>query len=202
MKLDREFYKRDTLTVAKELLGKTLVHNIDGEIYKGIIVETEGYLGIEDKACHTYGGKRTKRVETMYQKPGISYVYLIYGIYNCFNITTVDENIPEAVLIRAVEPISDIDKISINRFNKKYNELTKYQMKNLTNGPGKFSMAFKIDREKDNIDLTKDRLYIEESGIIVKNIVETTRIGVDYAEEAKDYKYRFYIKGNEYISKI
>lgn len=200
MKLDRDFYKRDTLTVAKELLGKIIVHKVDNQIYKGIIVETEGYLGINDKACHSYGGKRTKKIETMYGKAGLAYVYIIYGIYNCFNITTVDEGIPEAVLIRGVEPISNINIIAKNRFNKKYNELSSYERKNITNGPGKFAMAFEIDRSHDGIDLTEDSIYILDNDMEI-DIVETTRIGIDYGEEARFFNYRFYIKDNKFVSK-
>ncbi len=116
MKLDRSFYNRNTLIVAKELLGKILVHNIDGKLLKGKIVETEGYLGLRDKAAHSYGGKKTNRVETMYGDPGRAYVYLIYGMYYCLNIVTEEEGSPEAVLIRGVEPLEGIDEMSINRF--------------------------------------------------------------------------------------
>ena len=202
MKLDRDFYARDTLIVAKELLGKVLVHNINGNILKGKIVETEAYLGVIDKAAHSYGGRRTKRTETMYGLPGIAYVYLIYGMYYCFNIVTKKEGIPEAVLIRGVEPLIGLDQMAINRFNKTYDNLTTYEKKNLTNGPGKLSMAFNIDKTLDKEDLCKDKLYIEKGQGDKLNIVETTRIGIDYAEEAKDYPYRYYIDGNRYVSKL
>lgn len=204
MKLDRKFYGRDTLTVAKELLGKVLVHHIDGHILKGKIVETEAYLGVIDKAAHSYGGKRTKRVETMYGLPGTVYVYLIYGMYYCFNIVTKKEGVPEAVLIRAIEPLEGIEQMALNRYKKSYNKLTKYQKNNLTNGPGKLSMAFNIDKTLDKEDLCKNRLYLEKGGEGEDKfkIIETTRIGIDYAEEAKNYPYRFYIKGNDYVSKL
>lgn len=132
MKLNRNFYSRDTITVAKELLGKTLVHHIEGNKLKGMIVETEAYLGLRDKAAHSYGGRITKRVETMYGLPGTAYVYLIYGMYYCFNIVTVKEGIPEAVLIRAIEPIENIDIMALLRYGKPYEELSKYEKKNLT----------------------------------------------------------------------
>ena len=202
MKLNRDFYSRDTLTVAKELLGTILVHNINGYIMKGKIVETEAYLGVIDKAAHAYGGRRTKRVETMYGPPGIAYVYLIYGMYYCFNIITVKEGVPEGILIRGIEPLEGIDQMSINRFGKPYQDLTKYQKNNLTNGPGKLSMAFNIDRTLDREDLCKDRLYLNERQEGSFNIIETTRIGIDYAEEAKNFPYRFYIEGNPYVSKL
>lgn len=202
MKLNREFYSRNTLTVAKELLGKVLVHNINGEKLKGIIVETEAYLGIRDKAAHAYGGRKTKRVEAMYGLPGTAYVYLIYGLYYCFNIVTEKEGVPEAVLIRAIEPIEGLDLMAKNRFGISYDNLTKYQKKNLTNGPGKLTRALNIDKALNMIDLCGDRLYLEEGDNSEFNIVETTRVGIDYAEEAKDFPYRFYIQGNSYVSKL
>lgn len=201
MKLKREFYSRDTITVAKELLGKVLVHNYNGQLLKGKIVETEAYLGLKDKAAHSYGGRKTKRVEVMYGPAGIAYVYFIYGMYYCFNIVTQEEGIPEAVLIRGIEPIENIDLMAINRFNKPYKELTKYQKKNLTNGPGKLCMALNITKEVHNgLDLCGDILYLEEGNGENFNIIETTRIGIDYAEEAKYFPYRFYIEGNPYVS--
>ena len=202
MKLNRDFYSRDTLTVAKELLGTILVHNIDGQMLTGKIVETEAYLGITDKAAHAYGGRRTKRVETMYGPPGTAYVYIIYGMYHCLNIITVKEGVPEGVLIRGIEPLENIDQMAINRFQKPYEELTKYQKRNLTNGPGKLSMAFNIDKTLDKEDLCKDRLYLRPRQDENFNIIETTRIGIDYAEEARDFPYRFYIEGNPYVSKL
>ena len=202
MKLNRDFYSRDTLTVAKELLGTILVHNIDGQMLTGKIVETEAYLGVTDKAAHAYGGRRTKRVETMYGPPGTAYVYIIYGMYHCLNIITVKEGVPEGVLIRGIEPLENIDQMAINRFQKPYEELTKYQKRNLTNGPGKLSMAFNINKTLDKEDLCKDRLYLRESQDGNFNIIQTTRIGIDYAEEAKNFPYRFYIEGNPYVSKL
>jgi DNA-3-methyladenine glycosylase len=202
MKLDEKFYSRDTLTVAKELLGKVLVHNVDGKLLKGKIVETEAYLGTKDKAAHSYGGKRTKRAETMYEQPGRAYVYLIYGMYYCFNIVAEEEGVPEAVFIRAIEPLVGIDKMSINRFGKSYDQLSKQQKKNLTNGPGKLSIALNIDKTLDKEDLCGDKLYLEKGQENKFNIIETTRIGIDYAEEAKDFPYRFYIEGNPYVSKL
>ncbi len=202
MKLNRSFYSRDTITVAKELLGKVLVHNIGGQKLKGIIVETEAYLGLKDKAAHSYGGKRTKRVETMYGMPGTAYVYLIYGMYYCFNIVTEEVGIPEAVLIRGIQPLEGLDEMSKNRFGKTYANLNKNQKKNLTNGPGKLSMAFNIDKTLDKEDLCKNKLYLEKGNNDNFNIIETTRIGIDYGEEAKDYPYRFYIEGNPHVSVV
>lgn len=200
MKLKREFYARDTITVAKELLGKVLVHNIEGMLLKGKIVETEAYLGVEDKAAHSYGGRRTNRVEVMYGPAGHAYIYFIYGMYFLLNVVTEREGIPQAVLIRGIEPLEGLNSMAIYRFNKLYGELTSYQKKNLTNGPGKLTKAFNIDRKLNGIDLCGNRLYIEEGENKDFNIVQTTRIGIDYAEEARDFPYRFYIENNPYVS--
>jgi DNA-3-methyladenine glycosylase len=200
-KLTRDFYNRDTLKVAKELLGKILVHNINGKILSGKIVEVEAYKGITDKAAHSYGGRRPKRTEVMYGICGISYVFMIYGMYNCFNITTEDKNIPNAILVRALEPIDNLDIMSFNRFNKSYNELSKKQKINLTNGPGKLCQALEIDRRLNNCDLCKNELYILDPEKYDFTIESAKRIGIDYAEEAADYPWRFYIKDNIYVSK-
>lgn len=204
MKLQREFYNRETLTVAKELLGKILVHKYNGKKASGVIVEVEAYKGLGDKAAHSYGGKRTKRVEVMYGEPGHAYVYIIYGMYNCMNVVTCEKGVPEAVLIRAVEPIEGLDIMSINRYNRKYNELSKKQMLNLTSGPGKLCIALNIDRSNNKEDLCGNTLYIEDnqnSSNVAFEIVSSKRIGIDYAEEAKEFMWRFYIKDNPYISK-
>lgn len=198
-KLNRDFYSRDTLTVAKELLGKVLVHDTGEMILKGKIVETEAYLGLSDKAAHSYGGKRTKRLETMYGPPGTAYVYMIWGMYCCLNLVTVKEGIPEAVLIRGIEPVENMDQMILNRFHKKAEELTKNQMKNITNGPGKLALAMNIDRRFDKEDLCGEKICLETGQEEMFHMVETKRIGIDYAEEAAHYPYRFYIEGNPYV---
>jgi DNA-3-methyladenine glycosylase len=198
-KLSREFYSRDTETVAKELLGKILIHEVDGKRFSGKIVETEAYLGIKDKAAHSYGGRRTPRVEVMYGKAGFSYVFIIYGMYYCFNVVTQKEEIPEAVLVRALEPIENLDIIANNRFKKDYNDLTKTQIKSLTNGPGKLCDALRINKTLNGEDLCDNRLYIVDNDEEF-NIVTDKRIGIDYAEEARDYLLRFYIENNKYVS--
>lgn len=206
MKLTREFYARDTLQVARELLGKILVHEVNGVKLSGKIVETEAYIGSIDKASHAYGGRRTTRVETLYGIPGIAYVYFIYGLYHCFNVITKEEGSPEGVLIRAIEPIDGIDMMSRLRFKKAYSELTKAQIKNLTSGPSKLCIAMEINKENNKQDLCntpvyKTNLYIEETDEKEKvKIIEAKRIGIDYAEEAKDFLWRFYIKDNIWIS--
>lgn len=198
--LHRDFYNRDSLVVAKELLGKHLVHNIDGVKLVGKIVETEAYRGTVDKAAHSYGGRRTPRVEVMYGQAGYAYVYLIYGMYNCFNVVTNKEGIPHAVLIRAIEPMGFIDAFSQNRYQKTYKELSKNQIKGLSNGPGKLCQALLIDRDYNGEDLCGNRLYISNGKENNFEIVSAKRVGIDYAKEAKDFLWRFYIKDNAYIS--
>lgn len=201
MKLDKTFYRRDTLPVAKELLGKKLVHKINGRILSGIIVETEAYMGIQDKAAHSYGGRKTERTKVMFEAGGVSYIYFIYGLYYCFNVVTAEEGIPQAVLIRAVQPVEGIEDMALLRVNKNIKELTKKQIINIANGPAKLCSALKLDKTLNAVSLTSDILYIEDVNYNNFEIVETTRIGIDYAEEAKDYPWRYYIKDNPYISK-
>ncbi|MBZ9607133.1 DNA-3-methyladenine glycosylase [Clostridium estertheticum] len=201
MRLIREFYAREALQVAKELLGKTLVHEVNGVKLRGKIVETEAYIGSIDKACHAYGGKHTPRLETLYGMPGIAYVYFIYGMYHCFNVITKEEGIAEGVLIRAIQPIEGLDEMSKLRFKKGYNELTKAQIKNLTTGPSKLCIAMNINKENNKHDLCISELYIEDAVEKEKiEIIEAKRIGIDYAEEAKDFLWRFYIKNNIWVS--
>lgn len=201
MRLIREFYARETLMVARELLGKILVHEVNGVKLKGKIVETEAYIGSIDKACHAYGGKHTPRLETLYGRPGIAYVYFIYGMYHCFNVITKEDGFPEGVLIRAIQPIEGLDEMSKLRFKKDYNELTKAQIKNLTTGPSKLCIAMNVNKANNKQDLCISKLYIEDSVEKEKiEIIEAKRVGIDYAEEAKDFLWRFYIKNNIWIS--
>jgi len=201
LKLTRGFYSRETLQVAKELLGKILVHEVNGVKLRGKIVETEAYIGSIDKACHAYGGKMTSRLTTLYGRPGIAYVYFIYGMYHCFNVITKEEGVPEGVLIRAIQPIEGFEEMSKLRFNKAYFELTKAQIKNLTTGPSKLCIAMNINKDNNKQDLCTSELYIEDAVEKEKvQIVEAKRIGIDYAEEAKDFLWRFYIKDNIWIS--
>ncbi len=198
--LNRDFYNRDSITVAKELLGKMLVHETGGKRISARIVETEAYMGVIDKAAHSYGGKRTPRVEVMYGEPGHSYVYLIYGMYHCFNVVAGPQGVPQAVLIRALEPVEGLDMIAYNRYQKPYGELNKKQITGLTSGPGKLCRAFLIDKELNGEDLCGSRLYVEEGETKGLSIVESRRVGIDYAEEARDFLWRFYIEGNPYVS--
>ena len=199
-KLDREFYNRDSIIVARELLGKVLVHETGGQKISARIVEAEAYMGFEDKAAHSYNGKRTPRVEVMYGGPGFSYIFTIYGIYCCFNIVTSKQGNPQAVLIRAAEPLEGTEWMAQKRFGTLYAQLTKSQSIGLTSGPGKLCRALSIDRSLNGIDLCGNEVYLEGGKAENFNIVTTKRIGVDHAEEAKDYLWRFYIGGNEYVS--
>lgn len=199
-KLSRSFYGRDSVTVARELLGKVLVHKTGGQELRAIIVETEAYGGIPDKAAHSYGRKKTPRTKIMFGDPGFSYVYLIYGIYNCFNIVVAKEGDPQAVLIRALEPLEGLETMAINRYNKGYKELSQKQIYGLTNGPGKLCMAMNIDRSWNGEDLSQDTLYLEAGKEEEQKIVRAKRIGIDYAQEAKDYLWRFYLRDNPFVS--
>lgn len=193
MKLPRTFYERDAITVAKELLGKLLVHNSEEGRTSGIIVETEAYMGVEDKASHSYGGKKTKRTSTLYDKPGTAYIYLVYGIHCLLNVVTGPEGVPMAVLIRALEPKEGIELMKARRQLEDIRRLCK--------GPGSLTKAMGIGMELNGTDMTGDRLFIEDIGYYPREIVQTTRIGVDYAEEDALKPWRFYIKGNRYVSR-
>lgn len=165
MKLDRSFYLQPTLKVAKDLIGKILVHKTKGKTYKAEIVETEAYCGFEDLACHGSRGK-TKRNKVMFRHGGYAYVYLIYGIYHCLNLVTEQEGKPSAVLIRALDYPG-------------------------ANGPGKLCREFKITKEKHNgLDLTGKILWVEDRNIKPK-IRSTKRIGIDYAKHCADWSWRF-----------
>ena len=197
--IEKEFFNRDTLIVSQELLGKIIVRNIEGITYRAKIVETEAYLGINDRAAHTFAGRKTERNKIMYEDAGTIYVYQSYGIHYLMNFVTLDKNTPEATLIRAVDPINQLDNVSLNRFGKLYCELTNYQKKNLTNGPGKLTKALKINKNLNGANLYSSEIYLEE-GDSDFDIVVDKRIGIDYSKEAIDYPYRFYIKDNDNVS--
>ncbi len=196
MKFNKNFFLNDTFEVAKGLLGAVLCTNINAKFTSGRIVEVEVYLGRTDKGSHAYGGRRTKRTETMYHSGGIAYIYLIYGLYSLFNVVTGMENVPHAILIRALEPLNGIDIMKNRRRTD--------NILNLTSGPGKLCSALNITREQNGSDLTGDTVWIEqpENSVLKNNIIRATRIGIDYAEEFIDKPWRFYIKGNPHVSKI
>ncbi|MEG2984215.1 MAG: DNA-3-methyladenine glycosylase [Peptostreptococcaceae bacterium] len=204
--MDGEFFRRDAITIARELLGKYLVRRYGDKEIITKIVETEAYMGIEDKAAHVFGDKRTERTKPLYQDGGNIYVYLIYGMYYCLNISANIEGVPQCVLIRAVEPISPIDVISQNRYSENFIDLTSYQKKNICNGPGKLCKALKIEKDLNFKSILGDELYIIDNFDIGNDdqkfeIIENKRVNIDYAEEAKDYLWRYYIKDNKHISK-
>ena len=180
-KLPRSFYDRDTILVAKELLGKFLVHESEGVKRVGKIVEVEAYLGPHDLAAHSAKG-RTKRTEIMFGPPGHAYVYLIYGMYHCMNVVTEREGHASAVLLRAIEPVENIE--------------------GRTGGPGLLCRAMKIDRRLNAQDLLSENFYIAvpETAELF-SIVKRPRIGVDYAKHWAKRHLRFYIKGNPFVSR-
>lgn len=194
--LQRTFYQQDTITVAKEMLGKILVHESGEGITSGKIVETEAYKGPEDQAAHSSGGRRTPRNEIMYKEKGHAYVYFIYGMYYCINLTAGNlPGKPEAVLIRALEPLEGKYLMAKRRSAK---EVTAVK---LTNGPGRLCMAMDITKAQNKLDVTAPPLYILGAPVIPKeDIMETTRIGVDYAGDWKNKPWRFYIKENRFVS--
>lgn len=180
-KLARDFYDRDTILVAKDLLGCYLVHCKNGVEQIGKIVEVEAYLGEHDLAAHSAKGK-TKRTEIMFGPPGHAYIYLIYGMYHCVNVVTEKENHASAVLIRALEPIKNIEM--------------------RTQGPGLLCKAMHITKSLNGHDLLSDDFYIAKPSEIEKfTLVKKPRIGVDYAKHWAKRLLRFYIKDNKYISK-
>ena len=196
MILQRTFYQRDTISVSKALLGKILVHDSSEGTMAGRIVETEAYRGPEDQAAHSSGGRRTIRNEVMFGQKGHAYVYFIYGMYYCFNITTgAILGKPEAVLIRALQPVKGEEVMA------KHRGAPRGKVANLTNGPSKLCIAMGITKSQNKTDLTNPPLYIRDAlSVPQKDIVETTRIGVNYAGEWKNKLWRFYIKGNSFVS--
>lgn len=190
------FLNQDVLFLAKDLLGKVLFTQIDGEITAGVIVETEAYFGIQDKASHAYGGKRTDRTETLYNQGGISYVYLCYGIHNLFNIVSSVAGEPHAVLIRAIEPLIGKDIIELRRKMS----ITKTA---ISSGPGSAAKALGIDRTFNGKDLTGEEIWVEDHQIRYPSgqIAAVPRVGVAYAQEDALLPWRFFIKDNKYVSK-
>ncbi|MBE6598418.1 MAG: DNA-3-methyladenine glycosylase [Ruminococcaceae bacterium] len=198
--LPREYYLTDGLALARSLIGKVLVRRVGEDIVAGIISETEAYMGITDKASHAYGGRRTARTETMYLEGGHAYVYLIYGIYSCMNITANKRDNPEAVLIRGVVPLSGFDKMlcNVSTFGKRRTPLDPDRYRKsphkLTDGPGKLCTAMNIHRELDRTDmcLPGSQLFVADMGITpTHGISESPRIGIDYAEEAAFFPWRY-----------
>lgn len=192
-KLPREFYTRsNVVTVARELLGKLLVVPArNGARVSGRIVEVEAYRGPQDRAAHSYGGRRTKRTETMYGIGGTAYVFFVYGMYNQFNVVTNAAGAPHAVLIRAIEPVEGIELMRKRRAGQPDH--------NLTNGPGKLCLALGIDRALDAVDLLGNKVWLEDAEQIPRSrILSGPRIGIDYAEAWRDKPWRFWIRDNAF----
>jgi DNA-3-methyladenine glycosylase len=187
-KLTRSFYVRPTLTVARELLGKTIVFNHPAGIVAGDIVETEAYIGEDDPACHAAVG-RTERNDVMYGRGGHAYIYFIYGMYHCFNIVTEKSDFPAAVLIRAVEPVAGEEIMASN---------SPAGTKIMTNGPGKFCRAFGLTREQNCLSLTGPELYLIDRGNHSPEIQVSKRIGI---KKGADKPWRFFDAGSKYVSR-
>jgi len=196
-KLPYSFYQQeDVVSLAIQLLGKQLFTFIDGKLTGGIITETEAYNGITDKASHAYGNRFTPRTAPMYEAGGVTYVYLCYGIHHLVNIVTGIKNKPQAILIRAIEPTEGVDTMLARRN-------IDHLAPRITAGPGSLAKALGIDKNLNAKDLLGDEIWIEDHGIQIKPelIVSSPRVGVDYAEDHALLPWRFYIKGNRYVSK-
>lgn len=193
--LPLSFYRRDTEVVARELLGQRLCRLLpDGRLLSGIIVETEAYLGVTDPACHTFGGKRTPRTETMYAGGGVAYVYLIYGMYCCLNAVTRNEGDPEAVLIRALAAEQGHEF-----WQAQHPSLKPHQW---LSGPGRLCRALQIDRGCNGLSLRSGQLWIAPGvDTPVSDVIASPRIGVGYAGEAARWPLRFSVAGEAAVSR-
>ena len=197
MKIPQSLYLgTDVIAISKALLGKYLFTSINGIISGGYIVEAEAYNGAIDKASHAYGNRRTPRTEVMFREGGIAYVYLCYGIHEMLNIVTSTEGHAQAILIRAIHPTDGIEHIMERRKMEKLKP-------NITAGPGSVAKALGIDRRLNGHSLQSDVLWLEDRGLSFSDdeIAAVPRIGVDYAGEDALLPYRFYVKGDPYLSK-
>lgn len=196
-KLSSSFYQQSNVVdVAQQLVGKVLCTEIEDKLTNGIITETEAYCGRGDKACHANNGTRTDRTETMYQRGGIGYIYLCYGIHHLFNVVTNVQDKADAVLIRAIKPLEGKSKMLCRRDVERV-------APSLTAGPGRLTQALGISTNLDGIDLTGDTIWIEDRGFHYSenNLVATQRIGVDYAGEDARLPWRFYPQESTWVSK-
>lgn len=199
-KLSRNFYTRNTFQISREILGKILVHNSQKGITSGRIVEVEAYVGPNDPASHTYLNRRTQRTEIQFREGGFIYVYQVYGIHFCFNVVTEAENKPEVILVRALEPIEGI-KLMIKR--RGFKEVNQRNIFNLANGPAKLCEAMEINKTHYGADLCGNKIYIVDDNFHIKpeDIIASPRINIDYSGKAAEYPWRFFIKGNPFVSK-
>lgn len=192
MKIERAFYMRSGLTVARDLIGKQLVHMSPEGITKGIIVEVEAYMGPNDAAAHSYQGRHTARTAIQYGAGGHSYIYTIYGMHTCMNVVAAGEGVPESVLIRALQPTEGISLMQKRR--------QKQSVRELCNGPGKLCQAMGITRAHYGIDLCGEELFIEDCGAAEPCVSATKRINVDYAGAAAEYPWRFVLRDSPFLS--
>ncbi len=195
-KLPIAFYQRDNvLIIAQELLGKLLVTTFDGKRTVGRIVETEAYNGVIDKASHAFSGRRTKRTEVMYGAGGLAYVYLCYGIHHLFNVVTNDHGTPHAVLIRGIEPVDGISWMLDRMQKEKFNH-------SVGRGPGNVSKAMGISTAHTGLSLLGPEIVLADDGTTIPSseMIASPRIGVDYAGEDAQLHYRYYVKGNKFVS--
>jgi len=197
-KLPRKFYSgTDTVEIARQLLGKLLViPDEEGRRVSGMIVETEAYLGAEDRGAHSYGGRRTARNEVMYGRAGHVYVFFVYGMYYQFNVVTGPVGRPHAILVRGLEPVEGIEVMRERRGSKAKKD------RDLTSGPGKLAIVMDIDRTLNGVDLLGTRCWMENYRTIPdSDIASGARIGIDYAGEDALKLWRFWIGGNPYVSR-
>jgi DNA-3-methyladenine glycosylase len=196
--LSAEFYRReDTVQIAKELLGKVIITEFNGLLTSARIVETEAYKAPEDKACHAYLNRNTKRTSTMFLSGGVAYIYLCYGIHHLFNVVTGPEGAAHAVLIRAVEPLTGKETMLQRRGFQKLKP-------QLSAGPGVMSKALGIEKQYDAIPLTEPKglIRIADAPILkATEIIAGPRVGIDYAEECVDWPWRFYQRDSPWVSK-
>ena len=198
-RLSRSFYNGDTVETAQKLLGKYIVRRLpSGELLAGRITETEAYVGRCDKACHAYNYRRTERTSILFGTPGHAYIYLIYGMYHCLNFVTEPEGEPAAVLLRSTEPVAGIETMQRLRYGDK--PLTTYRLAHFLDGPGKVCQAFGLTRQENGLDLTEDTLFLCDSPADIglpcselppERVWTGPRVGIDYAEEARDFPWRF-----------
>jgi len=198
-RLQPEFYQRETLAVARELLGKLLVHESPDGVTAGRIVEAEAYIGPGDRAAHSYNNRRSKRTEIQYGPGSYAYVFRIYGMYNCFNIVTQAPGKPEVVLVRALEPVAGLELMARRR---KIADIRPGRLSKLTGGPGRMCQAMEITMRQYGSNLCSGSLYLLDGGTRIPepDILATPRINIDYAGEARDYLWRFIIRGNPHVS--
>ncbi|NGX50226.1 MAG: putative 3-methyladenine DNA glycosylase [Chlamydiae bacterium] len=191
-----KFYRGgEILQIGRELLGKYLFTCIDGELTGGMIIETESYKGPEDKASHAYGNRKTKRTSVLFEKGGVAYVYLCYGIHHLFNIVTYKAGTPHAILVRAILPTDGI-KTMVKR--RKKESLSPA----LTDGPGTVTQALGINTHHTGLSLLSDTIWIEERGITIApdRVICSPRVGIDYAEEDALLPWRFRLAENSAIT--